>query len=67
MIHSDARQRRRERGITDNLPRCSRCDEPNPRPGQRYCGRCHAEYMKGWRAENVSRGRFCSTLRGIDA
>ena len=28
---------------------CSRC--PNTaRPGQRYCGSCHADYQREWRA-----------------
>jgi len=25
---------------------CSKCDELNDRPGQRYCKSCHAEYMR---------------------
>lgn len=29
---------------------CSLCHGPHNRPGQRYCRRCHAEYMRAWRA-----------------
>jgi len=69
MIHIQTRQRRRERGISDDLIRCSKCDEPNDRAPQRYCGACHAVYMRGWRAKpsHLSHETFCSTLRGIDA
>lgn len=32
------------------LPRCSTCRRRPPRPGQRTCTACHAEYMTRWRA-----------------
>jgi len=42
---------------------CSKCGGPKDKPGQRYCKRCHAEYMRGWRSvretvvkQNVQRG-----------
>jgi len=58
------RQRRRERGLLDGAPRCSKCDQPNRRASQRYCARCHAEYMKGWRARHVYVSR--ETLRSTE-
>ena len=42
---------------------CSKCGGPKDKPGQRYCKRCHAEYMRAWRGmretvvkQNVERG-----------
>lgn len=68
----ETRARRQAAGITDDQPRCSKCDEPNTRKGQRYCKKCHAAYQKRYRAtSNVSRvtivANSFTTLRGIDA
>ncbi len=57
MIHSQTRQRRRERGIEDDLPRCSHCDRPNDRSPQRYCTGCHNTYQKNWAAEQRAQAR----------
>lgn len=51
--HAQTRQRRRRKGISGSLPRCSKCDSPNDRAPQRYCARCHAAYQKNWRQEMV--------------
>lgn len=32
---------------------CSRCGFPRDVEGQRYCRRCHSEYMREWRAGKV--------------
>lgn len=34
--------------------RCSGCDKPNDREGQRYCRRCHAAYMRDWRRQRTA-------------
>lgn len=47
--HFETRERRRARGILDDVPRCSKCDEPNDRPGQRYCSDCNRIYQRDWR------------------
>lgn len=67
--YPNTRQRRNAAGLIDNEPRCSNCDEPNHRVGQRYCAKCHAAYQRLWRkTHNVSRGTISFTqLRGIDA
>lgn len=44
------RQRRRDRGLLDDVPRCSRCDGPNDRLPQRYCVACHRVYNRNWNA-----------------
>lgn len=32
---------------------CPRCGASHARSG-RYCHKCHAEYMRGWRAERIT-------------
>jgi len=32
--------------------KCSRCDKPRDRKGQRYCSSCHARYMIERRAQD---------------
>lgn len=61
------RQRRRERGLLDDEPRCSRCDQVNDRVPQRYCRACHAARMRQYRAEHVvvSREIFRSTQEPV--
>jgi hypothetical protein len=54
------RQRRRQLGLLDDEPRCSRCDGINKRWPHRYCHRCHAETMRRLRAA-VSRETFRTT------
>lgn len=36
-----------------NLKRCSRCDGPNQRAGQRYCRPCQTTYAREWRKSAV--------------
>lgn len=57
-MHQATRDRRRQRGLLDDLPRCSRCDSVNDRAPQRWCKACHNAAMRRWRAEHVyiSRG-----------
>jgi hypothetical protein len=31
---------------------CSKCRQPNDRAPQRYCKKCHAEYMRAWRPKH---------------
>lgn len=59
-------ERRRERGLLDDVPRCSRCDNPNDRLPQRYCSGCHAKYQQKWRASHphVSREVLSFTRGG---
>jgi len=32
--------------------RCSKCRAMHTRKNQRYCAKCHADYMRVWRAEH---------------
>jgi hypothetical protein len=47
--HFETRQRRRERGLLDDEPRCSKCDGLNERAPQRYCVACNREYQREWK------------------
>jgi len=49
--YPETRYRRRQAGLTDDVPRCSRCDQPNDRAPQRYCKACHCDYQNRWAAE----------------
>jgi hypothetical protein len=53
------RDRRRETGMLDDAPRCSRCDGPNDRlsQGQGYCRSCHNAYQKKWAADQLAMAR----------
>lgn len=62
-MYGRTRVRRRQLGLLDDVPRCSRCDQPNDRLPQRYCRSCHNASMRRWRAEHVfvSRATHCFT------
>lgn len=64
-MHQTTRDRRRQRGLLDDEPRCSRCDGINDRLPQRYCRPCHNARMRQYRAEHkyVSREAVCFTIR----
>jgi hypothetical protein len=53
MAHVQTRQRRREHGLADDVPRCSKCDQPNDRAPQRYCSGCNRTYQREWRRGRV--------------
>lgn len=53
-MRQQTRDRRRESGLLDDVPRCSRCDLPNDRAPYRYCRACNRAYQKSWRAERVA-------------
>lgn len=67
MSHIETRQRRREHGLADDVPRCSKCDGLNDRAPQRYCAGCHARYQQAWRARHRIVPRETRFTRGIDA
>jgi hypothetical protein len=48
VMHAKTRERRRESGLLDGVPRCSKCDRPNDRAPQRYCRACNTAYQKEW-------------------
>jgi hypothetical protein len=52
-MHQATRDRRRQRGLLDDEPRCSRCDGVNDRLPQRWCRACHNENMRRWRSSRV--------------
>ena len=38
--------------MSNSVKKCSMVDcEKLPRPGQRYCPKCHSKYMRAWRAK----------------
>ena len=47
--YPETRYRRRQAGLTDDVPRCSKCDQPNDRAPQRYCTACNRVYQRAWR------------------
>jgi hypothetical protein len=47
------RIRRRELGLLDDVPRCSKCDGPNDRAPQRYCRACNRAYQQNWKRSMV--------------
>lgn len=53
MVLIETRKRRREQGLLNDAPRCSKCDQPNDRAPQRYCTACNRTYQREWRRGRV--------------
>ena len=51
--YPETRYRRRQAGMTDDTPRCSKCDASNDRAPQRYCMACNRTYHREWRRNHV--------------
>lgn len=53
--------------LTRTAPLCAECGDERDRPGQRYCRRCHATYMREWRRLRKHAQPFRRALRRLKA